>query len=55
MAFVQGSHGRHETDRPVVVELLAAPFSEDGDLAEDFDGCVWYDLVLLPEGPSIGD
>jgi hypothetical protein len=43
MAFVQGSHGRHETNGAVVEELFLSPFSKFRDLAEDFDRCVRYD------------
>jgi hypothetical protein len=47
---VQGSHSGHETDQAVVVELFAAPLAEIGDLAEDFDRRVGYDLVFLSKG-----
>jgi len=50
MAFVEGSHCGHETDGAVVVELFAAPLAEIGDLAEDFDRCVGYGLILLSRG-----
>ena len=38
MSRVQGSHRGHETHGTVVEELFAAPLTEGGDLAEDFDG-----------------
>ena len=47
MAFMEGSHRGHETDGPVIVELLAAPLAEMRNLAEDFDGGVGYDLIPL--------
>ena len=50
MPFMEGSHSGHETDGAVIVELLAAPLTEIGDLAEDFDGRVGYDLALLSKG-----
>jgi hypothetical protein len=54
MAFMQGSHGRHESDGAVVEELFAAPLSEVGDCTEDFDGCVGYDLVPLSSIQEVG-
>jgi hypothetical protein len=38
---VEGAHGGDEADGAVGEELFAAPLSEGGDVAEDFDGCVW--------------
>jgi len=54
MAFVQGSHGGHETDGAVIEELFAAPLSESGDRTEDFDGCVGYYLVSLSNIQEVG-
>jgi hypothetical protein len=51
---VQGSHGRHETNGSVVVELFAAPLSKVRNVTEYLDGCVGYNMVLLSEGQVVG-
>lgn len=38
---MERTHRGDEADRAVFVELFAAPLAEGGDVAEDFDGCVW--------------
>lgn len=38
---VEGTHGGDEADGAVLLELVASPLAEGGDVAEDFDGCVW--------------
>lgn len=41
VADVECAHRGDEADGAVFEELFAAPLAEGGDVAEDFDGCVW--------------
>lgn len=54
MSSMEGAHGRYETNRAVVVQLFAAPLTERGNCAENFDGGIRYRGIFASGENGLG-